>query len=112
MRISHEFELEIFEDNAGMRLDKALSMHSEIESRSQATRLIDIGCVSISEKKVGCCCWLWQCYRGVKPGGGIMAKCPPKGDRQRLLLLQSNSIPGQRKNDKSAFPTFVRVERQ
>ena len=52
MRISHEFELEIFEDNAGMRLDKALAMHSEMESRSQATRLIDIGCVSLGEKKV------------------------------------------------------------
>ena len=52
MRISHEFELEIFDDNAGMRLDKALSLHSEIESRSQATRLIDIGCVSLGEKKV------------------------------------------------------------
>jgi 23S rRNA pseudouridine1911/1915/1917 synthase len=52
MRISHEFELEISEDNANMRLDKALALHDEIESRSQATRLIDIGCVSLAEKKV------------------------------------------------------------
>lgn len=52
MRISHEFEFEIFEDNADMRLDKALAMHSEIESRSQATRLIDIGCVSLGDKKM------------------------------------------------------------
>lgn len=52
MRISHEFELDIHEDNAEMRLDKALAMHPEMESRSQATRLIDLGCVSLCEKKV------------------------------------------------------------
>lgn len=46
MHISHEFELIITEENCDMRLDKALSLHPEIESRSQASRFVDWGLVS------------------------------------------------------------------
>lgn len=48
MRISHEFFLSINSSNVGIRLDKALSQHEQIESRSQASKLIAWELVSIN----------------------------------------------------------------
>jgi len=47
-----EFDFLISEELAGLRLDKALSQHAEIESRSQATSLIDRGFVTLNAKAV------------------------------------------------------------
>ncbi len=43
--LSEKFQLLIDVDLAGLRLDRALSQHPKIESRSQATRLVDLGFV-------------------------------------------------------------------
>lgn len=47
-----QFELVITDDLVGMRLDKALSSHQNIESRSKATSLIDRGFVKLNENQV------------------------------------------------------------
>lgn len=46
------FCFSVTEGLVGLRLDKALSNHPEIESRSQATSLIDHGCVTINGNAV------------------------------------------------------------
>lgn len=52
MRISHRISFIVEEHNQDIRLDVAISHHEEIESRSQATRLIDLGCVSFEGQPV------------------------------------------------------------
>jgi 23S rRNA pseudouridine1911/1915/1917 synthase len=47
-----EFFFLVSDELAGIRLDKALAQHAEIESRSQATSLIDRGFVTLNDKVV------------------------------------------------------------
>jgi 23S rRNA pseudouridine1911/1915/1917 synthase len=52
MSTRKEFLFLITDELAGLRLDKALAQHHEIESRSQATSLIDRGFVTLGDKVV------------------------------------------------------------
>lgn len=46
-----KFKFEITQDTSGLRLDKALSLHPSVESRSQAARLINDGFVTLNSRQ-------------------------------------------------------------
>lgn len=71
MRIHKTIQFEVAQEMAGMRLDKALGQHPEVESRSLASKLIAWECVAINGE-------IAKASRPVKVGEVYEVKLPAK----------------------------------